>query len=98
MQADLVEQVADLAGRPEAGQELVAAVVGEGGRVAEVLRLAVDFAAQRDRRRAAFAVAAEHDQLGAGKEVGQRRGIDLLDVDAADVDWTSASTGALIPA
>src|SRR5829696_3536536 len=63
VQADLVQQVSDLASGPQARQEVAAAIPGEGDRVGELPRLAVDLTAQRQRRRTTLRVGPKGDEL-----------------------------------
>ena len=79
MQPDLVEQVADLACRPQRGDELVPPLVTECQIfVNEALRPPVDHSLQRDRSRSPLAIATHQHQLGPGEQVGQRIGVGIL--------------------
>jgi hypothetical protein len=70
-QANLLHQVADGPRRPQPGDEILTAFVAEGliG-VGEGLLAAIGRAGQRDRRRAAVAVAPGDDQLRAREQIG----------------------------
>ena len=81
VEADLLQQVADLPAGPEAGDEAVLALpIRELDRVREGALVPADVTAEADRSMPRALVTPKHQKLRAGEEIGQSLGHDVGDL------------------